>query len=142
MEREAETQAGGKQALCREPDVGLSPRTPGSWPEPKADAQPLQIVSLVVFFFFNIIYVKRSCLRIGLGSVSLSIVTITLHCWRECCVYCSCIWGDLRIGLAVLPTFAGPVHTTGGQLAIAWSRWLGISRVTLAVPTFSHPPAG
>ena len=30
MEREAETQAGGKQALCREPDVGLSPRTPGS----------------------------------------------------------------------------------------------------------------
>ena len=25
----------------REPDVGLDPRTPGSWPEPKADAQPL-----------------------------------------------------------------------------------------------------
>ena len=30
-----------KQALCREPDVGLDPRTPGSRPEPKADAQPL-----------------------------------------------------------------------------------------------------
>ena len=30
-----------KQALCREPDVGLDPRTPGSWPELKADAQPL-----------------------------------------------------------------------------------------------------
>ena len=27
-----------KQAPCREPDVGLDPRTPGSGPEPKADA--------------------------------------------------------------------------------------------------------
>ena len=30
-----------KQAPCREPDVGLDPRTPGSHPEPKADAQLL-----------------------------------------------------------------------------------------------------
>ena len=30
-----------KQALCREPDVGLDPETPGSRPEPKADSQPL-----------------------------------------------------------------------------------------------------
>ena len=30
-----------KQAPCREPDVGLDSRTPGSQPEPKADAQPL-----------------------------------------------------------------------------------------------------
>ena len=30
-----------KQAPCREPDVGLNPRTPGSCPEPKADTQPL-----------------------------------------------------------------------------------------------------
>ena len=34
----AETQAEGKQAPCREPDVGLDPRTPGSCPEPKTDA--------------------------------------------------------------------------------------------------------
>ena len=27
-----------KQAPCREPDVGLDPRIPGSRPEPKADA--------------------------------------------------------------------------------------------------------
>ena len=37
-EREAETQA---KAPCREPNVGLDPRTPGSHPGPKADAQPL-----------------------------------------------------------------------------------------------------
>ena len=30
-----------KQAPSREPDVKLDPRTPGSRPEPKADAQPL-----------------------------------------------------------------------------------------------------
>ena len=30
-----------KQAPCGEPDVGLDPRTLGSYPEPKADAQPL-----------------------------------------------------------------------------------------------------
>ena len=30
-----------KQAPCREPDVGLDPGSPGSGPEPKADAQPL-----------------------------------------------------------------------------------------------------
>ena len=30
-----------RQAPEREPDVGLDPRTPGSQPEPKADAEPL-----------------------------------------------------------------------------------------------------
>ena len=30
-----------KQFPYREPDVGLDPRTSGSQPEPKADAQPL-----------------------------------------------------------------------------------------------------
>ena len=30
-----------KQAPSREPDVGCDPRTPGSQPELKADAQPL-----------------------------------------------------------------------------------------------------
>ena len=30
-----------KQAPCREPNAGLDPRTPGSHPELKADAQPL-----------------------------------------------------------------------------------------------------
>ena len=41
-EKEAETQEErDKQAPCREPDVGLDPRTPGSCPGPKADAQLL-----------------------------------------------------------------------------------------------------
>ena len=36
-QREAETE----QACCREPNAGLNPRTLGSGPELKADAQPL-----------------------------------------------------------------------------------------------------
>ena len=40
-QREAETQTEEKQAPCGEPDAGLDPRTMGSRPEPKADAQPL-----------------------------------------------------------------------------------------------------
>ena len=34
-----------KQIPCREPDVGLDPRTPGSCTEPKADAQLLNYPS-------------------------------------------------------------------------------------------------
>ena len=30
-----------KQAPCREPNVGLDPGTPGSWPGPKGSAKPL-----------------------------------------------------------------------------------------------------
>ena len=41
IEREADTQAEGKQAPCREPDVGLDPGTPGSRLGPKAGAKPL-----------------------------------------------------------------------------------------------------
>ena len=39
-ETQAETQAEG-EAPCREPNVGLNPGTPGSHPEPQADAPPL-----------------------------------------------------------------------------------------------------
>ena len=35
-----------KQAPCREPDVGLDPRTPGLRPEPKAEAQPLSLLGV------------------------------------------------------------------------------------------------
>ena len=55
--REAETQAEGEAGSCREPHVGLNPRTPGSRPEPKADAQPLShpgvpgSISHGIFFF-------------------------------------------------------------------------------------------
>ena len=41
-EKEAETQAEGEgeAGSCREPHEGLNPRTPGSRPELKTDAQP------------------------------------------------------------------------------------------------------
>ena len=40
MKRQRHRQ-GEKQALCREPDAGLDPGTPGSRPGPKAGAKPL-----------------------------------------------------------------------------------------------------
>ena len=42
-----------KQAPCREPDVGLDPRTPGSHPEPKADAQATQESSRLPFLEYT-----------------------------------------------------------------------------------------
>ena len=48
-EREAETQR-EKQDPYREPYVGLELRTPGSWPEPKADAQPLSHIGIPKMF--------------------------------------------------------------------------------------------
>ena len=46
---EREREAEEKQAPCREPNVGLDPRTLGSQPEPKADAQPLSHPGVPVF---------------------------------------------------------------------------------------------
>ena len=40
-----------RQAPCREPDVGLDPRTPGSCPGRKAGAQPLSHLSIPFFPF-------------------------------------------------------------------------------------------
>ena len=59
---------------------GTQSQDPGimTWAKGRCSATPNSLFSF--FFFLNIIYVKRSCLGIGLGSVSLSIVTITLHC--------------------------------------------------------------
>ena len=41
-----------KQAPCREPDVGLDPKTPGLYPEPKADTQPLSHPGVLQSFLF------------------------------------------------------------------------------------------
>ena len=43
-----------KQAPCREPDVGLDPRTLGSHPEPKADAQPLSHSGVLKLFSLKV----------------------------------------------------------------------------------------
>ena len=47
-----------KQALCREPDLGLNPRTPGSRPEPKADAQQLSHPCVPQFLKQNVLIWK------------------------------------------------------------------------------------
>ena len=39
--------------LSREPDLGLDPRTLGSWPEPKADAQLIELPRVPLLFAFE-----------------------------------------------------------------------------------------
>ena len=60
--RERETE---KQAPCRDPDMGLDPRTPGSCPGPKAEAQPLSHpgVPNCVFLFCFVLF----CFVFNLG---------------------------------------------------------------------------
>ena len=61
-ERERERQRHGqreKQAPCREPDVGLDPGTPGSRPEPKADAQPLNYPAIPTLRILKRIYLQN-----------------------------------------------------------------------------------
>ena len=49
-----------KLALCREPDVGLNPRTPKSSPGLKAGAQPLSHLGIPRnFLFFIFIFFFR-----------------------------------------------------------------------------------
>ena len=47
-----------KLGPCREPIVGLSSRTSGSCPEPKAEAQPLSHPGVPYFVFKDFIYLS------------------------------------------------------------------------------------
>ena len=53
-----------KQAPCGEAGVGLNPRTPGSHPELKADAQPLSHPGVPIYLVLNALMLPnngRSC---------------------------------------------------------------------------------
>ena len=47
-----------KQTPRRKPNVGLDPRTPGSCPEPKADAQPLSHPGVAISNYFKCKWIK------------------------------------------------------------------------------------
>ena len=52
-----------KQVPHEEPDAGLDPRTPGSCPEPKADAQPPSHPGILLLYI-SYIYIKMQILHI------------------------------------------------------------------------------
>ena len=58
-DREKERQR-EKQAPCREPEVGLDPRTPGLCLQPKAGAKPRSHPGIPRFFFLKISFI-HSC---------------------------------------------------------------------------------
>ena len=51
MGQEAEAEGGADSLLSREPDVGLSPRTPGPRPELKADVSLMEPLEAPVIYF-------------------------------------------------------------------------------------------
>ena len=67
--REAETQAEGEAAPCREPDVGLDPRTPGSRPGPKADAQPLGNPGIPITDFKTTLFIMIHLIKFRMTTV-------------------------------------------------------------------------
>ena len=70
-----------KQAPYREPDAGLDPRTLGSGPKPKANAQPLSHPGILIAR----VLVRASCLIIPylyLYSSALLILASLLEGWK------------------------------------------------------------
>ena len=78
-----------KQAPCGESNAGLDPRTPGSCPEQKADAQPLNHPGVpdLVYLCVLLISWDHCCLfPIGwLSWVSSSVVLVLSHLFSERC---------------------------------------------------------
>ena len=61
-----------KQAPCREPDVGLNSRTPGSHPRAKADAVPLSYAGIPHYLFLKALLILMfyySVIKVALGSL-------------------------------------------------------------------------
>ena len=83
-----------KQAPCREPNVGLDPRSPGSSPGPKADAQPLSHPGVPVFilsFHSNLKGIGQS-LKSSTSFDESNIVTIKDKGWPTWIKEKSCIF--------------------------------------------------
>ncbi|CAK7315610.1 hypothetical protein VULLAG_LOCUS19161 [Vulpes lagopus] len=74
-----------KQAPCGEPDEGLNPRTPGSRPEPKADAQPLSHAGVPPSWSYLKETLSEACLlhfEIFYISTSPEIVILMMDSWK------------------------------------------------------------
>ena len=56
-----------KQAPCGEPEARLDPRTPGSQPEPKANAEPLSYPGALGFGFQ--IHHRQICIQLSMASI-------------------------------------------------------------------------
>ena len=83
-----------KQAPCREPDVGLNPRIPGSCPGLKAGTKPLSHpgIPLLPFLWWNWVWCLRA-LHFASFSLSSALFSLLLWVW---------LWGRLFYSWATL----------------------------------------
>ena len=70
-----------KQAPYREPDMELNPGTPGSCPEPKADAQLLRHPGIPIIMPFI------SASKTISSSVGFHLSALIFSCWYSCLFY-------------------------------------------------------
>ena len=100
-QRGRDTGRGRSREPCGEPDVGLNPRTLGSWPELRTDTRPLSHPNVPVLKTFKQVpkfFVKRNCLWFALkgkgnGRNGIDRKTIlAFHLW------CSFVWKNISFG--------------------------------------------
>ena len=115
-----------KQAPCREPHVGLSPRTPESCPEPKADAQLLSHPDILYCTYLN----KRMGKTIpqipripekeywSVGCASYERSRMDLYFTQECTWWGRWFLGESRLWEPVENEVKGHQHNRG--LCGAW----------------------
>ena len=70
-----------KQAVWKEPDEGLDPRTPGSHPGPKADALPLSHPGAPFIDIFIVVSLKRKIFKSYLETWDR--LTLSCHLGRQ-----------------------------------------------------------
>ena len=101
-EKEAETQAEREASSLQEADAGLDPRTLGSRPKPKADAQPLSHPGTPNFYFQTFCYsitgrsfVNSMYLSFGFLTLTVSLLTGKLNSYEydlfEILYHCYCV---------------------------------------------------
>ena len=75
-----------KQAPPGELNAGLSPRTLGSWPEPKGDSQPLSHPGTHGFHFLSALYLRTVLLQGRWAQHEVGLLVLTTAFCSEVCL--------------------------------------------------------
>ena len=110
-----------KQAPCRDPDEGLDLKTPGSRPEPKADAQPPSHLSAPIYLFSMTPSQFRTCAEHSCRSSSSWIL---FHSFQNSFVYQS--WSFSNHHNHCHP--CTPTHTPVPSSISFYQIWQAVSR--------------
>ena len=119
MERQRHRQS-EKQAPCREPDGRLDPGTPGSHPEPKADAQPPSHPGALIFTFLSVraFYQRGLLIQVNAVYSTVSIENCRPALWR------GRWWGSSVVSTGSGLSPPSGYHASVGQRLDRFGSWL------------------